>query len=124
MNKCECGCGRSIEGLPRGTRFTPACARQRQIDRKRAARAENRAWCAKQRTERVALNGRQNYVRTDADQPNRHQALCEVCGGMPWRRDGACRGCGEPPGEETIRRGSALSSSAGAAVNHGSMYGS
>lgn len=125
MRECECGCGAPMVGLSRHTRFRPECARRRHLERKRAEREKKRPALAAQarlREQSRSLDPRVTFVVEHHD-PNRPQVICDVCGGMPWRRDGVCRGCGDPPGEETIQHGSVLRSSAGTAVDSGRYYG-
>lgn len=134
-NACQCGCGRSIEGMPRGTRYTPECAPLVKAKRKRDLR---RASESRVGPKTIVISGR------DQSSPRKPCPFkCALCCDLPWARavdrlderwepigvsgaDGVvrCRDCGglyvpEPAPD----RCSVIRSSAGMAAAHGSMHG-
>lgn len=135
MAECWCGCGRSIDGMPKGTRYHPKCAPRVKAERKREVRraSENRVG---PKTIVISERGPDNPRKPQPKQ-------CKLCCDVPWARatdrldeswepigvvcpDGVvrCRACWERYAEgPTPRRCSVLSSSAGTAAQHGALFG-
>lgn len=133
---CACGCGGSLDGLPRQTQRLPDCQREHRI-KSRRDRMRN-------------VHGVQNKVfrRSEADlaadPPRERVPVCKVCCGLPWARvperwgddgpgglgdpivgdNGLCRGCNEPYAPEPPpERLEPIGSSAGTLARHGTLYG-
>lgn len=139
---CQCGCGRPIERKRKNAVLRIDCRARRDSQLHAARHAVRRK---KQNEERLALNQcqRRSISRVSwRDDPNRRQALCRMCFGMPWARapyrynestayalipvsdeSMRCSGCGEPwAPEPPVALQDTLSSSAGMVARHGDLH--
>lgn len=128
---CACGCGHGLGHMRATALYSPKCAARLgivQTEPRHRARPKCKA----------TLNPYSNIAGGRNAEPNRSQALCKVCFGMPWARletrqqdngtvadgRGRCRGCGEAYAPEPRPEPrSVLASSAGMAVRAGELGG-
>lgn len=120
MRVCVCGCGVSIEDRDPQARRTLACQDAYRRDAKNRRQRQRQA-------ERAGANamGRhhvKNFPAGDIAEriPERK---CRICASQSWRVQGARCVCGLTYSPEVIERHPVLSSNAGTAQRHGSLYG-